>query len=103
MCEYPMDWQGSQIRGKRPHQKNGPFFFFNSLHFDNNHVYRKLLNIKLLLFRKIYNFITKTYIYEYRFEKNEKLLKECLVCCHAFVNHRRQARTNSLDLQEAVR
>ena len=65
--------------------------FFNSLHFDNNYVYRKLLNIKILLFREIYNFITKTFIYKYLFEWNKKLLKEILVCCQAFVNHRRQS------------
>ena len=76
-----MDWWGSIFRGKRPNTKNYPFF--NSLRFNNNHLFQKGPNTKLNRFRKIYNFVTKTFIYKCRFEIFEN--KEVWLCCQAFI------------------
>ena len=42
--------------------------------------------MKLILYRKIYNFIAKSFIYKRRLKKVINIsLKEFLVCCQAFI------------------
>ena len=78
---YHMDWWGSIFRDKRPNIKNSPFF--KSLRFNNNHLSQKEISTKLISFRKIHNFITKSFIYRCQLEFFQN--KEVLVCCQAFI------------------
>lgn len=60
--------------------------FFNSLLFNNNHLYKKVLSTKLILFRKIYNFTIKVFTYKYRFDKILNLsLKEFFGVLPSFI------------------
>ena len=70
---YPMDWQGVILRGKRPNKKTVPFS--NSLRFNNNHLYKKTPNIKVV-FLKISNFSTMSITYKCHFKNRYMLYRE---------------------------
>ena len=42
-----MDWGGINFRGKRPNKET--VHFFKLLHFDDNHLYKKILSTKIVL------------------------------------------------------
>ena len=62
--------QGVKFRGKR---KNWSIFF-NSLYFNNDHIYKKVPHIKVVSFQNIYNFVTRIFTYKCRF-KNQYIVK----------------------------
>ena len=64
-----MDWWARHVQysGEATEHKNS-LPFFTSLRFNNNHLSQQVLNIKLILFRIIYNYVTKSFIYRRGFK-----------------------------------